>query len=130
MAIVEELEQAARDLLYMSETDEPLVAFHWQPERGSPNAARVRELAGQAPDVRVDETGLSEFFDELTRQEDWFDEEETLTAERYARLRQCIEQRLSGARVFWIDGEEIEIYVVGETDEGGWAGIKTKAVET
>lgn len=130
MAISEELELAASDLYYMSEADEPFEAFHWQREQGSPRAARVRALAGQGPNVRVDEMELVKFFDALTKQEDWFDEEERLTAERYARLRQFIEERLPGARVFWVNGPEIEIYIVGGTDEGGWAGVKTKAVET
>ncbi|HUY89069.1 MAG TPA: nuclease A inhibitor family protein [Pirellulales bacterium] len=130
MAIVEELEHAAGGLLYLSETDEPFEAFHWQQEHGSPSAARLRALAGQGPNVQVDETELSEFFDELTKKEDWFDEEEIQTAEKYERLLQTIQERLPGARVFWINGPEIEIYIVGAADEGGWAGVKTKAVET
>ena len=130
MAIIDELNRAAGGLLYMSETDEPFEAFHWQREQGAPSADRVRQLAGQDSNVSVDETELAEFFDELTKKEDWFEEQENQAAEKYGRLLETIQQRLLDARVYWIDGPEIEIYIVGRTDEGGWAGLKTKAVET
>jgi hypothetical protein len=40
-------------------------------------------------------------------------------------------RQLAGVKVYWL-GEEAEkpVYVVGKTEDGQWAGVKTNVVET
>ena len=47
-----------------------------------------------------------------------------------AKLQQAVDQRLSGLRVFRIGEVNIDVYVVGRTADGQWAGLKTHSVET
>jgi hypothetical protein len=52
-------------------------------------------------------------------------------AARFAKLRQAILEQLSGVMVYTVGDEpERQVYVVGKTKDGKWAGLKTTVVET
>jgi hypothetical protein len=50
---------------------------------------------------------------------------------KFQKLRQAIEQQLSGVKVYKVgDESERVMYIVGKTKDGRWAGLKTTVVET
>jgi hypothetical protein len=129
-AIVEALKKATAGLLYTSESDEPFEAFLWKNRGGSLSTQHFLDLSGHKPADGVEEVKLEDFFSELTADQDWYGVAEKETAEKYRRLFRTLENQLSDLRVFRVGKVNKDIYIVGRTSSGGWAGIRTKAVET
>src|SRR5262245_31065309 len=72
---------------------------------------------------------LTTIFKDMTTEEDWHDDEERAEVERFKQLVRTIEGTLWDVKVFQVGKSEADVYVVGRTDEG-WAGLRTKVVET
>ena len=117
------LQKASEGLLYPSDTDEPFVAFSWGQAAGDLTADKVRQLAGVGPKAAVQERTLAEFFTNLTS-------DEAEDADKYKNLQKVVGEQLSGVKVYRFGDVEKDIYLVGKTSAGEWAGLKTKAVET
>jgi hypothetical protein len=124
------LQQAAEGLSYQSETDAPWKAFAWPTAEGEPTGAGVRQLGRYKPSARVEEQGVDEFFAPLVQEQDWYGDEERATAAKYRALLDTVKQYLKNPKVVRVGNRKVAVYVVGGAKEGGWAGLKTTAVET
>jgi hypothetical protein len=124
------LQQAAAGLTYQSETDAPWQAFHWPDAEVGPTAGGVREQGRHKKGAKVEEQTVDEFFSPLTQDQDWYGEEEKAQAAKYRALFTAVKQLLENSKVFRVGGRKQTVYVVGQAPEGGWAGLKTTAVET
>jgi hypothetical protein len=117
---LEHLRKASARLLYPSETDAPFDVIHWGPADAELTPASIAgRVKKRTPKVK--EIPFDEFFTEL---------EETPEAERFGELRRAIESHLEGVRVFRVGEVEIDVFVVGRTKSGHWAGLHTLSVET
>ena len=125
-ATVTALKKATRDLLYPSESDEPFRVFHWKGSHGPLTSEELLKITKQDPDTPVEEISLDDFFSELT-EEQGLDEED---ARKFQNLRKVIEEQLTDVRVFRVGEVKIDVYIVGKTKDGDWAGDKTSSVET
>jgi len=128
--ILAALREATDDLLYMSESDEPFELVDWPEARGEPHGEGLRKCAGYEQKDTVAELSLDDFFEQLTEEKKWHSEAERRDVHRYRKLKSVIENQLSSAKVFRIGETQVDIFIVGRTPEGHWAGVKTKAVET
>ena len=124
-----DLQQAIQGLRYVSETNAPFEVVHW-PNGTRLDASRVCQLSGHKAGDPVRITNVDEFFTPLTDYQAWFGAMEKAEAQKYCELRDVIRQRLSNPRVFRVGEIEIDIFVIGRSDQGDWAGVKTRAVET
>jgi Nuclease A inhibitor-like protein len=120
--VLDALRIASEGLLYPSETDAPFEPFSWGKAKGALTPATVARLAGASAKTLVEEQPLDEFFKNLITGGE--------NADRYRTLQRVIGEQLVGARAFRIGQVEIDVYLVGQTKDGEWAGLKTKAVET
>ena len=112
------LREATHGLLYPSESDEPIVVFVWdtkEPDALTAVAARA------AKDKKTEELHLDDFFRELEASEE---------AKRFAELHRVLLTTLSIVRVLRVGTVEVQIYVIGKTRSGHWAGLHTVSVET
>lgn len=117
--MIEQLRRASEGLVYPSESDAPFEPFRWDRRTaGTTTDQAVAKVAQRRP---VRETTLGEFFAELEASED---------GEQYTALRKTLEGCLRDVRVFRIGEINVDIYVVGKTATGGWAGLHTTSVET
>jgi hypothetical protein len=73
---------------------------------------------------------VDEFFAIATAEEDWHDEEERETVHRFQNLVSILKQNLSQLQVYRVGDRSIDVYIVGVTPGGDWAGLATKLVET
>jgi hypothetical protein len=115
------LREAAKGLTYPSETDAPfdvLVAAGDAKPASSPEelVARLGGASGKVEEVPVDK-----FFGELDATDD---------VQRYRALRRVLESTLSGLRVLRVGSVKLDVYVIGRTRSGVWAGLHTTSVET
>lgn len=124
------LEQAIDGLLYMSESDEPFEVVQW-PGDGKPvDAQKLLKLTSSKPGTPIIVMYLEDFFSDLTVDQQWYGDEEKATTEKYRNLEASIRQNLSDIQVFKIGKTQVDIYIIGTTMDGDWAGVKTTSVET
>jgi hypothetical protein len=82
---------------------------------------RLRQLAHAPKGAAVEEGSLDDLFGAVPQQEE----------ARFAKLRQAVQEQLLGAKVYTVGDEpERQVYVVGKTKDGKWAGLKATVVET
>jgi hypothetical protein len=129
-SILGALKKASLGLLFPSETDAPFEAFSWEGEQGKPDKARVLELAGLPASTPVRTKSLDAFFKDATEEQDWHDEEEKAEVQRFRQLVRTLKETLADVKVFLVGKRsEKDAYIVGKAD-AGWAGLKTKVVQT
>jgi hypothetical protein len=124
------LQQAADGLTYPSETDAPWAAFAWPQAAGAPTAAAVLKLGGHRKRTAVQEVSLDEFFTPLVQEQAWYGADEKAEAVKYRVLLAAVRELLTAPKVIQAGSRKVTVYVVGQAKEGGWAGLKTTAVET
>ena len=88
------------------------------------------ELIGQPAGTRVKVTGLDSFFQEVTQEQDWHDAEEKEEVQKFRQLVEAIKGALADVKVFQVGRVEKDVYIVGRAGSEGWAGLKTRVVET
>jgi hypothetical protein len=116
------LEKASKGLLFPSESEAPFKSFLWQDAGGKLSKARLRELVKAEEDTSIEEMGLDELFQSSVPSEDM---------PRFKKLADAIKSNLSGVTVYKVGDEaEREVYIVGKTSDGQYAGLQTSVVET
>jgi hypothetical protein len=117
---VDALRRAAKGLLFPSESEAPLEPFLWK-GGGKLTKDRLREAAEAEEGATIEESSL----DELLR---------TVPSEdraKFDKLAGAVKLQLSGVKVYKVGDEpEKAVYVVGNTADGKWPGLKTSVVET
>jgi hypothetical protein len=124
------LAKASQGLLYPSESDEPFTAFTWKGAEGELTKEKLLKRARKPASSPVQEVPLKDFFKDLTTEQDWHGEEEKAAVEKYRNLLEALRQNLSDVKVFKVGTAKVGVFIVGKTEEGDWAGLKTTAVET
>ncbi len=117
------LRKASEGLIFRSESEAPFTPFSWGKADGDLTPDKVARLAHAKSGVPVEEETLADFFKNLVQ--DGGDD-----AAKYRALQQALGKLLAGARVFRVGNVEIDVYIVGRTADGNWAGLKTQSVET
>ena len=129
--LLQQLQNAAKGLMYPSETDAALEAFTWQSIKDSTFSIDKLLLATRHKlNTPVDGLELADFFAPVSRVEEWMDDSEKLTAERFQDLRETLEHLLADISVYRVGEVNVDVYVVGRTEDGYYAGVSTKLVET
>jgi len=124
------LREAVKDLLYMSESDEPFEVILW---KGRADCSDPRDLLGRTKAgtaAPIEAVSLDDFFKDLIKEEKWHGQEEKALVQRYRKLKATVAAHLSGIQVFRVGTIQVDIFIVGKTKNGDWAGVKTRAVET
>lgn len=128
-ALFREIELACEGLIYISETDAPVVVFIGRPADKFTVQEVVPQL-GLALDTPVEERCFDEFFSRLTANKEWHGDAEKTRAAKFLALQKLLESNLSDLKVFRIGRIKIDIFVVGIDKDRRYIGIATKAVET
>jgi hypothetical protein len=147
-AALSALEIATAGLWYTSESDYPLdVILFADPgvELSAENATTVlapaysyREGTLPLAERAADEVTLGAVLDRYTVEQDWWDDTMRADAERWRALRAVFDDQLGTPRAFRL-GErggsgdlfrDVDIFVIGRTSTGAWAGFRTVSIET
>ena len=118
--VLNELQAAVMGLLFPSETDAPIEAFAWPGGADPPTEAALRANAKvdkSAPIQQITLADLAKTIPEESRGD-------------FLPLFGLLGHHLSGTTVFKVGEVTLDVYVVGRTADGQYAGVKTKVVET
>lgn len=128
-ALKAQLEEAANGLLFPSETDAPFIFFYWQNVQEI-TAEKLLLITRNKKGTPVEEVPFQQFFEPVTREAEWMDDEEQEIARRFHNVQTVISDLLTNIKVFRIGAMDIDVYIVGTTQIGASAGLATKIVET
>ncbi|SRR6266542_5244766 len=118
--ILDALKKAVKGLKYTSETEAKLEPFLWE-DGDKRTDQRLLELAGEEKGTAVEQESLDDFFHAVPPED----------KEKFDKLAKVLQEQLSGVRVYKIGVEaDKKVYLVGKTEDGKWAGLKTTVVET
>lgn len=95
-----------------------------------PTANDVLKNTNYEAGIKIEETTLEKFFYRPTKIEDWFEDEETKTAQKFSDLQKLMESNLQNIKVFRVGEISIDVYIVGVDADGNFAGLKTTVIET
>ncbi len=125
--LLPELEAACDKLLWRSETDYPFEVAIFADQQ----VPSVDALLGSYPEnTPVAVVSLDDFFGQSTLERSWFDSRELTLVERYRNLRDLLETALENLQVYRIGRGEMDVYLLGQTEDEQVIGVKTKIVET
>lgn len=142
-ALVKDLEEATRGLLYVSESDHPFQVV--VREDAADYVRNVEDLKRELriPAYRPGQAGtLQGTLGKRAQHRPGETPEEAAQADRYAALLRLLGERLQDVRVYRVAGPDatvngqgdlvgaIDVYVVGRTSDGDLVGLRTVSVET
>lgn len=119
---------AAKGLLFPSESDFPIEVFDYGTHEPTPEG--VRERLGADANANLEDTTIPYLFEGLTTAPDEASDHEKSSAARFATLVDVLENELEDVRVYRVGTVDIDILVLGRHKSGSWLGVKTKVVET
>jgi len=103
-----------------SSAEAPLEPLVWE-DGGALTRKRLLELARVEDGTAVEEETLDDFFHAVPPED----------KAKFDKLAQVLREQLSGVKVYKVGDEaEKQVYIVGKTSDGQWAGLKTSVVET
>jgi len=127
MTVTETLTQASQALLMPSESEYPFEVFVWEDVKLTPQ--KILELTNYPPATLIEEVELDYFFRNVAGEKDWHDEIQKENVAKFQNLVQVIKDNLADIRVYRIGTIEVNVYIVGKTNDG-LAGLATKVIET
>jgi hypothetical protein len=123
------LRRVCAGLIYISETDAPVVPFLGGKAARVSNDA-ILQYADPKPRGEMSEVAFGPFFERLTTVREWYGTAEITMTQRFLELQRLLEENLTDLKVFMIGTIQLDIFAVGLDREGRLVGVRTKAVET
>ena len=125
--LAERIKKACEGLFYISETDAEITAFIGEQAEAVNGETILKQTKS---DGAVEERDFEDFFKRLSEVQEWFGEEETTNANKFAKLKDILQKNLKDIKVFKVGRIELNVYAVGLDANNILTGIQTKAVET
>ncbi|MEM1171812.1 MAG: nuclease A inhibitor family protein [Cyanobacteria bacterium P01_H01_bin.35] len=131
LEIFERLHEAAKDLLWTSESDYPFEALIWEfGEKILLDNEVLLKITKHSLDTPIKVIEFDSFFQGLITHKDWHNSEDADTVTRYQELVRIMKQYLSDLKIYKVGKIEINVYIIGKTDTGDYAGLATVSIET
>jgi len=119
------LKQTTEGLFMPSESEYPFNVVYW--EFFNLNETTIQQKTGIIGNVRT--VTIDDFFQGVTKQEDWYEEEERNIVKRFESLVLVLKNNLGEAKVYEIGDKEVHAYILGTKDDE-IIGISTVVIRT
>jgi hypothetical protein len=128
-SLSDRLKSLTEDLSYQSESDYPVEPYVRGASEGAPSAKEFAK-GREGDDAAVRELDFDSFFGNYTDEQDGWGDEERAVAKKFQALVAFLKESLKDIKVYRVGDVEADVYIVGKTASGDFAGVKTKIVET
>ena len=123
------LEIASLGLLWMSEADFPWEVVCWQNTQDL-NSQILLDRYNYSPNTEIKTTTLESFLAPAITEREWHGSIERAMTQRYRMLKNLLQKNLQDIQVYLLGEVEIDVYILGKSDDNTIIGIATKIVET
>ncbi len=127
--LIQQLESAIADLLWLSEAEYPFQIFYWQ-DAANFNQNSLLQDHNYSPELKIAIQEFQSFFASVTEEQQWHNAKEKAEIKRYRTLVKLMTENLTDIRVYLLGEVEIDVYILGETPNKAIAGLTTKIVAT
>lgn len=129
--LLNQLQKASDGLLLMSESDYPFEEFLWEALDSLVITPEIiLRHTGHPVDTPVEVVDIDSFFSVATTEQEWHNPEERERVKKFQILVERFKHNLSEIKVYRLGERSIDVYIVGKTSTGDYAGLSTKVVET
>ncbi len=130
-SLKELIEPLLTDLLYPSESDEPVTFVTCYLAQEAPlTEVQIKEWQMIPPSVYVEEGSVNDFWAPVLTNEDWYGDDEKKRTASFQKLKAILDAQLTGQQVFRQGKTEITVYLLGRLADGTRAGVQTTVVES
>lgn len=129
MSLLSELQDLAKGLVFLSESDAPVKPFHW---RGIVvnSETTLREALRLEPTIPIELVGVEAFFAPMTTPQPGDDDEARADQARFSALVTKL-LTLKDVQVYRVGaGPELRAFAIGTSPDGDAAGVRTRLTET
>ncbi|MBC5991562.1 nuclease A inhibitor family protein [Pontibacter cellulosilyticus] len=126
----QELLNASKGLMMLSETDEAFEFFYHEKPEEPFTEETVVEWDGKPAGTSVQVLALEDFLHRMKNPHPDADQVQKQNAERFRQLEAKLKELLKNVKAYKISETSIPVYIIGETANGDYAGLKTLVVET
>lgn len=127
--LIEELSAICEGLMWVSESDYPWQITAWQSENNI-SSEILRDYYRYDPETKVSIETLSSFLKHATIKQEWQDEIERRDTQGYQNLYSWLKKNLKDVQVFLVGEIEIDVYILGKSNNNTVVCLSTKIVET
>lgn len=125
------IEPLLTDLLYPSESDESVTFVTCYLKQAEPlTDVQIKDWQMLPPSVYVEEILEADFWEPVTTDQDWYNDDEKKRTATFQQLKQIMETELSVRQVFRVGETEMDLFLLGRQSTGERAGLQTKIVQT
>jgi hypothetical protein len=118
--VIDTFKKASKGLLFISETEAKFEPFAW-PGGNDLTEDHLLKLSGAEEGTEVEQDSLDNLFGTVSKED----------RPQFDKLAKVLNEQLTGIKVYKVGDEaEKDVYIVGKTADGQWAGLKTSVVET
>ena len=126
--LVNQLSKASQGLLWLSESDYPFETIYW--ENVDNIEEKLLEVTNSIGHTMLQVRELDKFFQGVTEEKDWYNDEEMAECKRYQELVKLLKTHLRDIKVYRVGEVEVSCYILGKTENNAIAGLSTISVET
>lgn len=127
----ETLKQLTEGLQMRSETEAPFEFFYFENTENQPlDKEIVAHIAGKTTAEEIETEFLDHFFRNMVRLYPEDGEDRKKEAGRFQELQQQLQEHLQEVTVYRAGNTSITVYILGRTENGDFAGLRTLIVET
>lgn len=127
-SVLADLSAATENFWFTSESDYPFSNIFLANTVGL-TAEDLSEEFGFSGEL-IDERDYGSFIERKTTEEDWMDEWYLEEIQRYQNLDAVLRNHLSNLRIVRFSEIEVHFFIIGETECGDTAGLRTISIET
>ena len=120
------LVKLSEGLLFPSESEYALEKILWTAAALTPET--ILKRSQKPADTPIKAIALDDFFAPVVTEQDWHDDEDRITVQRFRDLQTAI-ATLENVQVFRVGQIEIDVYIVGAIGSDV-VGLKTTVIET
>lgn len=128
--IKKELMQASEGLQMLSETDATFEFFYHEKPKDPFIEETVVEWDGKPGGTKVQVLTVDDFLHRMKNPHPNADQVQKQNAERFKKLEAKLKEVLKDVKAYKVSDTTMPVYLIGRTDSGDYAGLKTLVVET
>ena len=126
--ILKELEEKAKGVIFLSETDSPFKVFSC--DEHEPLPQYLYTLSARPVSDSCEEVSLSYLFKNVNTLKDKHDLKEVENAEKYEALMDFLVNSVKEVKVYKLGSTHEDVFITGTTADGQCIILATKAVES
>lgn len=130
--MIAQLTTLTEGLFFMSESDYPIEVISTDGIQAQTADELLFQLVGNEKFITslVDFLEIDMLFRNSLKVEDWMEEEEKATAQKFQNLVNFLKENCTEIKVCKIGEVEREVYIIGHTADNQWIALKTISIET